>query len=254
MINSRRARARLHFRLGKVGERGKNSPSTWGFKVVVGGLVVGLGLGSGLTACASQDPQMPVPSEQQAVVTVGADLSDPEQAVLAEVYAQSFANSGRAGKVVGFKDGVDRLTAVRNGAVLVSFGCTGELLGLSDPASARELAKEYAADTNPDKKYSPEWRDRVYDAFSRSLPGEVMATDAGMAQACADVPSSIPGADLPQWLVPFYIKPALDRSDRVKVLNEIAGSLSTEDLKEMTSLVASGEDAAAVAKHWTKQP
>lgn len=251
MTNSRRVHAGFHLRLRTVSNRGKSNSSAWANVALAGGLAMGLGL----AACSSQDPVMPLPSEQQAVVSIGADLKDPEQEVLAQVYAQSFAKSGRQGEVVGLEDGVDRISAVRNGAVLVSFGCTGELLGRTDPASARELAKEYAADTNPDKKYSPEWRDRVYDAFSRSLPGEVMATDAGIAQACENsVSDSNPGASLPQWLVPFYVKPALDRDDRVKVLNDIAGSLSTEDLKEMTASVAGGKDAEAVAKHWVKQP
>ncbi|MDK6444300.1 hypothetical protein QP169_11515, partial [Corynebacterium amycolatum] len=78
---------------------------------------------------------MPVPPEQEAVVTIGADLRNPEQAALAYVYAQSFERGGRQAEVVGIRDAEDRLRAVRNEAVLVSFGCTGELLGLSDSAS-----------------------------------------------------------------------------------------------------------------------
>lgn len=247
MNNFRRAHAGFHFRTDSAGNRGssKAATSTFTALAVVAGVV-----GLGLSACSDLDPQMPEPPEQEAVVTVGADLRNPEQAALAYVYAQAFERVGRPAEVVGVRNADDRLRVVRNEAVLVSFGCTGELLGLSNPASAASLAEEYAEDANQDKQFSGEWRDRVYDAFSRSLPGQVMATDAGMAQGCADVAEDNPGADLPQWLVPFYVKPALDRDDRVRVLNEIAGSLSTEDLKLMTQAVASGANPESVAQEW----
>lgn len=247
MIDFRRANAGFHFRIRSMGCKGSSKATACTFTALA--LVAGAA-GFGLAACSDLDPQMPVPPEQEAVVTVGADLRNPEQAALAYLYAQSFERIGRQAEVVGIRDADDRLRAVRNEAVLVSFGCTGELLGLSDSASAASLAEEYADDSTPDKQFSGEWRDRVYDAFSRSLPGEVMATDAGMAQGCTDVPADNAGADLPQWLVPFYVKPALDRSDRVRVLNEIAGSLSTEDLKLMTRAVASGASPELVAQEW----
>ncbi|MDK8759266.1 hypothetical protein QP923_06605 [Corynebacterium sp. MSK151] len=247
MIDFRRANAGFHFHIRSMGCKGSSTATACTFTALA--LVTGA-TGSSLVACSDLDPQMPVPPEQEAVVTVGADLRNPEQAALAYVYAQSFERIGRQAEVVGIRDADDRLRAVRSEAVLVSFGCTGELLGLSDPASAASLAEEYAEDSTPDKQFSGEWRDRVYDAFSRSLPGEVMATDAGMAQGCADVSADNAGADLPQWLVPFYVKPALDRDDRVRVLNEIAGSLSTEDLKLMTRAVAGGASPELVAQEW----
>lgn len=247
MIDFRRANAGFHFRIGSIGRRGGSKAAACTFVALALSAVTA---GIGLVACSDLDPQMPVPPEQEAVVTVGADLRNPEQAALAHLYAQSFERVGRQAEVVGIRDADDRLRAVRNEAVLVSFGCTGELLGLSDPASAALLAEDYAEDSTPDKQFSGEWRDRVYDAFSRSLPGQVMATDAGMAQGCAGVSAENPGAGLPQWLVPFYVKPALDRDDRVRVLNEIAGSLSTEDLKLMTRAVASGANPELVAREW----
>lgn len=247
MIDFRRANAGFHFRIRSMGCKGSSTTTACTFTALAS--VTGVA-GFGLAACSDLDPQMPVPPEQEAVVTVGADLRNPEQAALAYVYAQSFERIGRQAEVVGIRDADDRLRAVRSEAVLVSFGCTGELLGLSDPASAASLAEEYTDDSMPDKQFSGEWRDRVYDAFSRSLPGEVMATDAGMAQGCADVSADNAGADLPQWLVPFYVKPALDRDDRVRVLNEIAGSLSTEDLKLMTRAVAGGASPELVAQEW----
>lgn len=247
MIDFRRANAGFHFHIRSMGCKGSSTATACTFTALA--LLTGA-TGFGLVACSDLDPQMPVPPEQEAVVTVGADLRNPEQAALAYVYAQSFERIGRQAEVVGIRDADDRLRAVRSEAVLVSFGCTGELLGLSDPASAASLAEEYAEDSTPDKQFSGEWRDRVYDALSRSLPGEVMATDAGMAQGCADVSADNAGADLPQWLVPFYVKPALDRDDRVRVLNEIAGSLSTEDLKLMTRAVAGGASPELVAQEW----
>lgn len=250
MNHFRRALSRIHFHpfsVSAAGLRGLRF-SFWrsGF---VASSMAGLTLFG--SACAAFEPTMQEPSLQNSVVSVGADLANPEQKVLAEVYAQSFPRSGREGTVIGIGNEQDRVSLVRNGAVLVAFGCTGELLGISDPAAAKSLAEEFAQDEDPNKKLSEEWKSKVYDAFSRSLPGEVMATDAGDAQGCEGVDASNPGASLPQWVVPFYLKPSLVREDRVKVLNEIAGSLTTKELKEMTEKVRDGKaPASEVARDW----
>lgn len=270
MINSRLGSARFHFRASAAGGTGESgtrrcsgggqvrnsgglahSRGTRGIgcRSLVGGML-GVATCVWLVGCASQEPVMPLPTEQKATVTIGADTDNPEQLVLAELYSQSFAKIGRASEIVGLNSASDRIDAVRSGRALVSFGCTGELLGLSDPAEAATLAREFRADKDPDKELNARWRDRVYDAFSKSLPGEMMATDAGIAQGCAAASESNVGAQLPQWLVPFYLKPALARADRVSVLNEIAGSLSTEDLQKMTDAVARGESAEEAARRW----
>nr|WP_162933183.1 hypothetical protein [Corynebacterium lactis] len=249
MIHIRRANSQTHFLVSS----GSRALRRHAFSARLRGLAisgVSVGIASGIVGCSSFEPAMPTPALQSSVVSVGADLANPEQRVLAEVYAQSFPRSGREGTVIGIGDSHDRVTLVRNGAVLVAFGCTGELLGETDPAAAEALAAEYAKDDNPSKALSPEWKTKVYEAFSTSLPGEVMATDAGDAQGCADVDRSNPGSSLPQWIVPFYLKPALVRADRVEVLNHIAGSLSTDDLKKMTEKVRDGKDATEVAKAW----
>lgn len=216
-------------------------------KPTVAVLVAGAAL---LTSCASNEPTMSRPAVQDSQVTVGAYGTDPQQLVLAEVYAGSFQRSGREGvTLTGLASG-ERISAVRSGEATMAFGCTGELLGLLDPARARELAEEYARDDDPDKELSPEWRDTTYAAFSESLPGSMMATDPSNAQGCDNVNKANPGASLPQHVVPFYSVPALTRRDRVDALNRVAGSLTTKEVAQMTKDVVNGGEPAAIAEEW----
>ena len=91
-----------------------------------------------------------------------------------------------------------------------------------------------------------------------------MATDPPNAQGCGredgfdeDEAAALearvdedPGAVLPQHIVPFYLKPALTRADRVNVLNRVAGSRSTEELDDLTTRVTAGENPSEVAAEW----
>lgn len=202
-----------------------------------------------LTACTSQEPLPGQPIEQQEPIIVGANGNIPEQRVLADVYAGAFDRVGREAST-DLDVGVDqRVDAVRMGQVTVSFGCTGELLQRLNPSEAEALHEEYAADDNPNKASDPEWRDRVYDAMSRSFPGDVMATDPSNAQACSWLAEDDEDY-LPQHLVPFYKKPALDRHQRVEVLNRLAGSISTSEIQEMTEDYSDGESPEAIATEW----
>lgn len=206
----------------------------------------------GVTSCASQEPQLATPSSQTVPVVVGYVNGDSEQEVLANVYSRGFTRVQRSAGTIELPDAQGRIDAVRNHLTTIGFGCTGELLGLLDPQRARELSAEFERDQTPDKELSAEWRDRVYVAFSESLPGTVMATDPSNVQGCKDVDSSNPGATLPQHIVPFYGKPSLTRRDRVEVLNRIAGSLTDDDLKNMLAKFDAGEDAESIAQDWVE--
>lgn len=206
----------------------------------------------GITSCASQEPQLAAPSSQTVPVVVGYVAGDAEQEVLAQVYAHGFTRVQRAAGVIELPDAKGRIDAVRNHLTTVGFGCTGELLGIFDPERARQLSDEYRHDNNPAKVLDPQWRDRVYAAFSESLPGTVMATDPSNVQGCEDVDENNPGATLPQHVVPFYGKPALTRRDRVEVLNRIAGSLTEKDLKSMMEKKKSGESSESIAQDWVE--
>ncbi len=279
-----------------------------------------------LAGCASQDPAMPDPPAQTAPVVVGADGGDDQQLVLAEVYAGALESRGREADVVDVPAD-ERIDAVRTGHVSMAFGCTGELLGILAPDTARQLAEEYEADDDPGKATSAEWRDRIYGAMSEALPGEVMATDPSNAQGCgaetelagqpgsddaadssggsgdagggsrddsapedagrpqpgvgaggagslgpggsggngdgagsgvadvgaddiADLTSGNPGAALPQHIVPFYLKPTLTRHERVNALNRVAGSLTTDEVAELTEDTRRTREPRAVAEEW----
>ena len=254
-------------RIGKILRRHRLRRRTVGRAIGRGpGAVLSAGVVGALvlSGCASQDPGVPEPAAQTQPITVGADLADAQQAVLGEIYVGAMERRGRGAEAVIDVPSEERMQAVQSGGVTLSFGCTGELLGLIDPVTARELADEYIADDDPGKALSPEWRDRVYAAVSSALPGEIMATDPSNAQGCgredglsdaeaAALEASVaddPGAVLPQHIVPFYLKPAMTRSDRVNVLNRVAGSMSTEELDRLTEDVEDGADAAETARDW----
>lgn len=202
-----------------------------------------------LTACSSQEPLPDQPMEQQEPIIVGANGNIPEQRVLADLYAGAFDRVGREASTDLEIAVDDRVDAVRMGQATVSFGCTGELLQRLNPDEAATLHEEYAADDNPNKASDPEWRDRVYDAMSRSFPGDVMATDPSNAQACGWLADDNENY-LPQHLVPFYKKPALDRHQRVEVLNRLAGSISTSEIDEMNEEYSDGEAPEEIASEW----
>ena len=254
-------------RIGKILRRHRLRRRTVGLSIGRGpGALLSAGVAGALvlSGCASQDRGVPEPAAQTQPITVGADLADAQQAVLGEVYVGAMERRGRGAEAVIDVPSEERMQAVQSGGVTLSFGCTGELLGLIDPVTARELADEYIADDDPGKALSPEWRDRVYAAVSSALPGEIMATDPSNAQGCgredglsdaeaAALEASVaddPGAVLPQHIVPFYLKPAMTRSDRVNVLNRVAGSMSTEELDRLTEDVEDGADAAETARDW----
>ena len=253
-------------RIGKILRRHRLRRRTVGLSIGRGpGALLSAGVAGALvlSGCASQDPGVPEPPVQTQPITVGADLADAQQAVLGEVYVGAMERRGRGAEAVIDVPSEERMQAVQSGGVTLSFGCTG-VLGLIDPVTARELADEYIADDDPGKALSPEWRDRVYAAVSSALPGEIMATDPSNAQGCgredglsdaeaAALEASVaddPGAVLPQHIVPFYLKPAMTRSDRVNVLNRVAGSMSTEELDRLTEDVEDGADAAETARDW----
>ena len=221
-------------------------------------MVAGLGAATVLAGCSSQDPAPAIPAVQEAPVTIGVDFNIPEQEVLAEMYSQTFPTKERESSVVGLVDSDLRVQAVVDGEVTMSLGCTGELLGILNPTIAKELAAEYEADPSPDKATSGEWKDRVYQAFSTSLPGDLMATDASSITGCnwlgdtekERAQSMNPGAVLPQYIVPFYRTPALVREERVDVLNRVSGTVSAREYASMVKKVRKGEDPADNASEW----
>lgn len=206
--------------------------------------------GAGPSVGAVFEPEPATPAAQEGAVIVAADGGVAEQAVLAEAYAGALGLAGRETEVRLDVPLAGRVDAVRSGAATLSFGCTGELLALQDPARARELADAYAADDDPGKATSAAWRDEVTRAMNASLPADVMATDPADAQACTWLGED---PELPQYLVPFYAKPALTRATRVAALNRIAGTITTDDIRGMSAEAGRpGADPAGIAGHWLR--
>ncbi|WP_448851186.1 hypothetical protein [Corynebacterium sp. 335C] len=90
------------------------------------------------------------------------------------------------------------------------------------------------------------------DAPAGAPEGEGAGAPVGVAPLGPDSSDLEIAAALPRHLVPFYRKPALDRRDRVEVLNRIAGSISTKEVRELTKAVAEpgAEPAADLARKW----
>lgn len=206
-----------------------------------------------IAGCAAAEPAAPIPEAQQQPVVIAAVAGDAEQLVLGHLYAAGFEQRGREAEVVPVSDARQRLQLVRSGQVTMAFGCTGELLGLAHPQRALELDEQQSATTPAAEETADatsEIGPEVYEAFVHALPGEVAATDPGAAQGCADISVGNPGEDLPQQIVPFYLKPALLRDERVAVLNEVAGALSSSDLEELVKAVEAGVDPGELAAQW----
>ena len=70
------------------------------------------------------------------------------------------------------------------------------------------------------------------------------------ADDIADLTSGNPGAALPQHIVPFYLKPTLTRHERVNALNRVAGSLTTDEVAELTEDTRRTREPHTVAEEW----
>lgn len=115
----------------------------------------------------------------------------------------------------------ERFEALRSGKIHLTFGCLGELVDELDAHKGRLMRKLYAEDEDRDPA---EWRNIMHGTLTSLLPGDIDASDAGIAEGCED-------DSLPQAIVALYDKSVIDRGDRL-ALNQVAGGVSAEMLRE----------------------
>lgn len=201
-------------------------------------------LSLGATGCTQFDPK----PDAQAVIkdsfVVLAQGEDPEQLVLAQLYAQALERSGRSAEVRVNETGADSLAPLIAGDADLSIACAGSLLAERDPQRAKELEATFRKQEEKGEVpvNSGEWREETYAALVASLVPKVDAGDPSNALGCQDVETLTP-----QNIVPIYRVPVFERSARL-VLNEVTGTISTEDVQLLVEEIGSGtkvEDAVS---------
>lgn len=192
--------------------------------VVFGALTALTPLPLTLASCSSTatvPQQAAVAASTDGPVTVGA-TDDPLQQALAEKIGLKLEGAGRSVEVTTVDVG-DRIGELRDGELTVVTGCVGELLDTLDATKGRELRGLYAEAQDAGDVDRNMWRDITHSTMVSALPTDLQAADPGQSVACDD-------DSLPQNTVALYAKPTMDRADR-KVLNDIAGGVTTEDLR-----------------------
>jgi hypothetical protein len=141
---------------------------------------------------------------------------------LAEKISSKLESAGRSVEVTTVDAG-DRIAQVRDGELTVVTGCVGELLDTLDAAKGQELRGLYAEAQEAGDVDRDMWRDITHSTMVSALPTDLQAADPGQSVACED-------DSLPQNTVALFAKPTMDRKDR-KALNDVAGGVTTEDLR-----------------------
>ena len=176
----------------------------------------------GLTACSEEKPEP---------YLIGVPEKSEDEAPMPERYADAFgrylvrelnADDRKGERQPAPAD--QRVRQLRTGDINVTFGCTGELLGLLDRNRAMELRQELKkADSEGDvSKRDADKKFLVYDALLSSLPQEIGASLPGDATPCSD-------SSLPQNAVVLYAKRVVGREELGK-LNSVAVGTSMEML------------------------
>lgn len=195
------------------------------------GILAGLVSASLLLSACGSLPQ-PVPPARLDVLTFAIDSSSQEQWVLGELYMRAVGRSVMPTRptIRPLDPDDDPLEQVREGSAQLTVSCTGELLYSLNPTLAQELAAEYSKELAAGEIEADDatWREKVYEAMMANLPDSLNAGDPSLVTACADYR----GPELPQNVVPVYLKPMLDREGR-RTLNAVSGTLRTKDLREL---------------------
>lgn len=178
-----------------------------------------------LVACSTDTTQPAhavVADAVNSTVILGTTASPLRQA-LAEEYRSALDEQGRDVDVVTVP-AQERIDRLRSGELTMVVGCVGELLDTLDAAHGQRLRDLYRKAKAEGTDDAATWRDITHSTMVSALPTDLQATDPGIATACKD-------NSLPQNIVALYRVPTMDRKDR-KAMNDIAGGVSTDDLKE----------------------
>ncbi|MFC6013923.1 hypothetical protein [Nocardia lasii] len=170
-------------------------------------------------SCAADD--------SRPVVVVGSD-STTESVLLAEIYSQALARTGTPTSVR-----TGSLTDLDAGRIAVLPARNGALLDRWNPDSPARKPEEVTA------------------AVNAALPQGLSVSDAadGTDLRPAD---ALPDPDYTvraQNILAVYRSGIFDRT-QLKKLNYVAGELTTDDLRDLTTQIESGTPAPTVARTW----
>lgn len=144
-------------------------------------------------------------------------------------------------------DARQRILALYNGEVDLTFGCAGELLAALNPGEARRLSRWHAAELRFAREHAgegraarasaaggaggeagvdeQEWTHRVHAAVQASLPAGFATSDAGVATPCSEKKDG-----LPENLVAVFKTDRIDRYDRTAT-SHVAGGVTMRVLE-----------------------
>lgn len=180
-----------------------------------------------LAGCSNQEPQkvQSVLSNMQVEILV--NPNNLEQRVVAEIYKATLEEEGRDVALIQDPtlDDLRRVELVQSGAANMWIGCTGNLLEAMDLKTAFALEKEYLADQENEDPSGTDWLERTHVELIKSLPYFLTTTDPSSATGC----ESRVDVDLPQNLVPIFVKDLLDRDER-QAVGALTKFLTNEDL------------------------
>lgn len=192
-----------------------------------------------LTGCTNAEPRGLADPDNTRPVRISVTADSPEQLVLGEVYSQVLQEAGRATSLNMEEPpyGTDRLHQLHAGETDLIIGCTGQLLHQLDRNRAEELSGEIEDGDveNPS--------DATYRAFMGALPTLVAAPDPSPAQGCADSAPEHRASDLPQSIIPVYVRDLFDREE----LKEITAVTRFITTSEMEGLIKAAEDESSVS-------
>ncbi|KQB83749.1 hypothetical protein [Corynebacterium oculi] len=198
-------------------------------------------------ACSAAEPENPeAQQETPGVVHIAAASDSVEQQALAHLYRLAMAEENVAATVdTQERRGEDRLEWLRDPAVDMVVGCTGELLTHSSPRQAAELAEQLeGGESNPN---SQEGLQLTYETVMGTLGYEYGVPDPSPAQGCArDVAE---GEVLPQNILPVFCKLSVGR-EGLKEMNRLTRLITTHDVETLVEEAEESGDVAATAEQW----
>ncbi len=123
---------------------------------------------------------------------------------------------------------------------------SGELLAALVPASSVAPSSSPTSIPAVDEAY-----DQTYVSLNRALPQGVALADPTtvMRSALASAAPKPTESGASEQLVAVYRSAAFDR-EQIKTINKVAGELTAEDLRSLTSDAASSKDPETVAMQW----
>lgn len=202
-----------------------------------------------LVSCAEQEPKNDRVVEAAPVIEILVLGDYTEQAVRAELYAQTMTRMGHEATLKLLEPGSNPIVQLSQGNGDVYIACAGKQVDLNNRSEAKRLEAEYAELEGENTPASMDQkREEAYAALMASMINNLDATDPSNAIGCAYLEGE-EATELANNLVPIYRVPILDREER-QMLNYMSGTLTTEDLADLVDKVDRGQDMTELVSEY----